>query len=121
MKQFPLSLLKELPIVYLGMLGIHLAGRKGKSMSMKLSGGMKTIDLRTNRGKELAERINRETILEQMPKLYFVEDPYNGGYRVGRTDWAGDMFDIVPKADFETFRRIYESLNMPLLDKTDEE
>jgi len=80
-----------------------------------------TIDKRTLRGRELAERMNRATILEQMPKVYFVVDEYHEGYRVGRTDWPHDTFNLVPKADFEVFRKVYEALNMPLLDKTDEE
>lgn len=62
-----------------------------------------------------------KTVLEDMPKLYFVEDQHNGGFRVGRTDWAGDQFNIVPKAEFETFRKVYEALNMPLLDATHDE
>lgn len=76
-----------------------------------------TIKLVT-RGEALAERLNKETILEKMPKIYFVEDPYNGGYRVGRTDWAGDQFNVVPKADFDMFLTIYKGLNMPVLDLT---
>lgn len=79
------------------------------------------IDKRTNRGRELAQRLNQQTILENMPKVYFVEDEYNGGYRVGRTDWPGDAFNIVPKADFEVFQRVYKGLSMPLVDKTHDE
>lgn len=75
----------------------------------------KTIDKRNKRGRELAERLNKQTILDNMPKVYFVEDAYNGGYRVGRTDWPGDVFNIVPKADFETFRKVYEGVDMPLI------
>ena len=88
-------------------------------MVLKLTNGTKTIDLRTNRGKELAARLNKETILEQMPKIYYVEDAYNGGYRVGRTDWPGDVFNLVPKADFETFRKVYEGLNFKVVDADD--
>jgi hypothetical protein len=74
-----------------------------------------------NRGKALAERLNRETILEHMPKIYYVEDFSAGRYRVGRTDWPGDQFDLVPIAEFKIFRKVYEGLNMPLLDKTHDE
>lgn len=70
------------------------------------------------RGEALAKRLNKETILEKMPKIYFVEDSYNGGYRVGRTDWAGDWFIIVSKADFDMFLTIYKGLNMPIIDLT---
>jgi hypothetical protein len=79
------------------------------------------LDRRSKRGRELAERLNKHTILDQMPKLYFVEDAYNGGYRVGRTDWPGDVFNLVPKAEFDTFRKVYEGLNMPLIDSTYDE
>lgn len=79
------------------------------------------LDKRTNRGRELAARLNKQTILDSMPRVYFVEDEYNGGYRVGRTDWPGDAFNIVPKAEFETFRKVYEALSMSLLDKTHDE
>lgn len=70
------------------------------------------------RGQALAQRLNRETILEHMPKIYFVEDLGFGRYRVGRTDWPGDCFNLVPRAEFDIFRRVYDGLNMPLLDKT---
>lgn len=79
------------------------------------------MDKRTKRGKELAARLNKETILEQMPKLYFVEDFGMNRYRVGRTDWAGDMFECIPRAEFDAFRKIYEKMNMPLLDLTHED
>jgi hypothetical protein len=79
------------------------------------------VDGRSKRGRELAARLNKQTVLDNMPKVYFVEDSYNGGYRVGRTDWAPDAFNIVPKAEFETFRKVYERLSMPLLDKTYDE
>lgn len=58
-----------------------------------------------------------ENVLRDMPKLYFVRDDYNGDYRVGRTDWPGDTFNIVSRAEFETFRKVYEALNMPLIDQ----
>lgn len=73
------------------------------------------------RAKELAKRLNKETILEQMPKVYFVEDLSMGRYRVGRTDWPGDAFNLVPAKDFEVFKSVYEALNMPLLDKAHED
>ena len=79
---------------------------------------MEAIDRRSKRGRELAERLNRQTILDNMPKLYFVEDFGMGRYRVGRTDWPGDMFELIPIAEFDAFRKIYQALNMPLLDKT---
>lgn len=80
---------------------------------------MTDTDKRSKRGRELAARLNRETILEQMPKVYFVLD--GSRVRIGRTDWAGDMFDIIHMDDFATFRKVYEGLNMPLLDKTDDD
>lgn len=80
---------------------------------------MADTDKRSKRGRELAARLNRETILEQMPKLYFVLD--GSRVRIGRTDWPGDYFNIVPSKDFEVFKLIYEGLNMPLLDKTDDD
>lgn len=86
---------------------------KGKDMS--------TIDKRTQKGRELAERLNRQTILDNMPKVYFVEDLGMSRYRVGRTDWPGDVFNFVHPDDFNTFRKVYEALNMPLLDKTHDE
>lgn len=76
------------------------------------------LDKRSKRGRELAERLNRQTILDRMPKLYFVEDFGMGRYRVGRTDWPGDTFNLIPRKEFDAFRKIYEGLNMPLLDKT---
>lgn len=80
------------------------------------------LDRRTTRGRELAQQMNKQTIEEKMPKLYFVKDEYNNGYRVGRTDWPGDVFHVIPEAEFDAFRKIYcEKLSMPLLDKTDEE
>lgn len=79
------------------------------------------LDRRTKRGRELADRLNKQTILNNMPKVYFVEDLGGARYRVGRTDWPGDAFNIVPAEDFETFRRVYEGLNMPLLDKTNDQ
>ena len=82
---------------------------------------MSKPDRRTTRGRELAARMNRQTILDEMPKIYYVEDPYNWGYRVGRTDWPGDAFFMVPKAEFDTFKKVYAMLSMPLLDKTDED
>jgi len=59
-----------------------------------------------------------QAVLDEMPKVYFVEDLGMGRYRVGRTDWPGDTFNLVPAKDFEVFRRVYEGLCMPLLDKT---
>lgn len=82
---------------------------------------MEKIDKRTNRGRELAERLNKQTILDNMPKIYFVEDLYHGGYRVGRTDWAPDQFEIIPLNRFEIFKEIMDMLAYPLLDKTNEE
>lgn len=94
--------------------------------TLKLTGGMKVIDLervdgRTTRGKELAARINKQTVLDNMPKLYFVADLGMGRYRVGRTDWSGDTFNLVPKKEFETFRKVYEAMNMPLIDLTNDD
>lgn len=76
--------------------------------------------LKANRGGELARRLNQQTVLEQMPKVYFVED-LGGRYRVGRTDWPGDAFNLVSEKDFEIFRKVYQELNMPLLDLTNED
>lgn len=80
---------------------------------------MNTIDKRTTRGRELAARLNRETVLKEMPKLYYVED--RDCVRLGRTDWAGDVFNVVPKAEFAVFKRIYEKINMPLIDLTNDD
>lgn len=82
---------------------------------------LKTPDMRSKRGRELAARINKQTVLDNMPKLYYVEDLYNGGYRVGRTDWPGDAFNIVTKFEFDIFLRIYNGLSMPIEDKTNDE
>jgi hypothetical protein len=79
------------------------------------------IDKRSRQGKALAERMNQQTILKKMPRIYYVEDPYNGGYRVGRSDWAGDQFNIVPKEEFLTFKKVLEDLQYPLDDKTHDE
>lgn len=79
------------------------------------------IDKRTKRGRELAQRLNQQTILDNMPKLYYVEDPHNGGYRVGRTDWPGDVFNIVSKAEFDCVLKVLNGLNYPVLDKTYED
>lgn len=73
-------------------------------------------DMRSKRGRELAARINKQTVLDNMPKLYFVED--GDRVRLGRTDWAGDVFNFVPKSEFAVFKRIYEEINMPLIDLT---
>lgn len=77
---------------------------------------LNSVDMRSKRGKELAARINKQTVLDNMPKLYFVEDLSMDRYRVGRTDWPGDTFNLVPAKDFEVFRKVYESMNMPLID-----
>lgn len=87
---------------------------------------MAVIDLRTKEGRNLAaeeavRNMSDATVRERMPKLYYVEDSYNGGYRVGRTDWAGDAFNIVPKAEFDIFLKIYNGLSMPIEDKTYED
>jgi hypothetical protein len=79
------------------------------------------IDRRTKRGKELAERLNRETVLAQMPKLYYVADLSVDRYRVGRTDWPGDAFQCVPKDEFETFLKVYKSLSMPIYDLSNDD
>jgi hypothetical protein len=55
------------------------------------------------------------------PKIYFVKDSGFGRYRIGRSDWPGDCFTVVPTPDFETFQRIYQSLGMPLVDLTDDD
>lgn len=80
-----------------------------------------TPDLRTNRGKALADRLNKETVSRMMPKLYFVADLSMDRYRVGRTDWPGDAFQLIPKDEFETFKKVYEQLSMPLFDLTDDD
>jgi hypothetical protein len=64
------------------------------------------------------QKQHMDGVLRDMPKVYFVEDSYNGGYRVGRTDWPGDVFNIVPKDQFDTFLKIYKALNMPVIDLT---
>lgn len=72
----------------------------------------------TNRGRELAERLNRESIIEKMPKIYYVEDFSADRYRVGRTDWPGDRFELISRKRFDIFKSVYQRLNMPLIDKT---
>lgn len=79
------------------------------------------LDRRTKRRKELADRMNAQTIQDRMPKLYYVEDFGMDRYRVGRTDWPGDTFELIPRAEFDAFRKIYASLSMPLIDLTDED
>ncbi len=79
------------------------------------------IDLRSKRGKELADRINKQTVLDRMPKLYYVEDSHRGGYRIGRTDWPGDTFMIVAKEHFDIFLTIYKQMSMPIFDLTNDE
>jgi hypothetical protein len=77
------------------------------------------IDHRSTRGHKLATRLNRQTILSQMPKIYFVKDSYASNYRVGRSDNPGDCFEIVQTADFDSFRKVYEALGFTLYDNTD--
>ncbi len=85
---------------------------------------MAKIDGRTREGREargiaLASRLNKETVLERMPKLYFVED--GDRVRLGRTDYPGDVFNLVPKSQFAVFKAVYEEMNMPLIDLTDDD
>lgn len=77
------------------------------------------MDKRTKRGRELAQRLNYQTILDRMPKLYFVED--GDRVRLGRTDWPGDAFNVFPASEFAIFRSIYERMSMPLRDATNDE
>lgn len=70
------------------------------------------------RGRALAKRLNEQTILERMPKIWFVFDEYRNEYRVGRTDWPGDRFDFLSTEKFNTFKEVYESLGFKLEDKT---
>ena len=56
--------------------------------------------------------------MQNQPKIYYVEDPHRDAYRVGRSDWPGDSFNIIPRKDFLVFRRIYEGLGMELVDRT---
>lgn len=77
------------------------------------------LDQRTTRGKALADRLNMQTVFDKMPKLWYVADLTYDRYRVGRTDWSGDVFELVPKAEFETFKKVYESVNMPLINLDD--
>jgi len=79
------------------------------------------IDLRSKRGKELADRINKQTVLDRMPKLYYVSDLSMGRYRVGRTDWPGDVFELISAPEFESFLCIYQKLNMPIHDLSDDD
>lgn len=79
---------------------------------------MTTLD-RSTRGRELAARLNRQTILAQMPKIYFVKDSYADNYRVGRSDNPSDCFEIIENRDFDGFRKVYEALGFTLYDNTD--
>lgn len=82
---------------------------------------MTELDKRTKRGRELADRLNKQTILDRMPKLYYVNDSFHDCVRIGRTDWPGDAFEIVPNEDFTIFKRIYDRLNMPFPCKDDDD
>lgn len=77
------------------------------------------MDKRTKAGRERFERLSKQAVLDNMPKVYFVED--GNRYRVGRTDWPSDAFNLVHVDDFTTFRKVYEALNMPLIDLTYDE
>lgn len=77
------------------------------------------LDARTLRGKALANRLNMQTVFDKMPKLYYVADLQMGRYRVGRTDWPGDVFELVPQAEFVVFKEVYSKLNMPLINLDD--
>lgn len=77
------------------------------------------MDKRTKRGRELAQRLNYQTILDRMPELYFVKE--GDRVRLGRTDWPGDVFEVFPATEFAIFRRIYERMVMPLRDATYDE
>lgn len=77
------------------------------------------IDRRSQRGRELAARLNKQTVLDNMPKLYYVED--GDRVRLGRTDWPGDAFNIIPADEWEVFQRIYTAMSMPLIDLTHDE
>lgn len=77
------------------------------------------LDARTQRGKELADRLNMQTVFDKMPKLYYVADLQMGRYRVGRTDWPGDVFEFVTETQFEAFKNVYERLSMPLINLDD--
>ena len=80
---------------------------------------MSKIDRRTKEGRKIdSSQHTREMILQEMPRLYYVEDQYNGGYRVGRSDWAGDQFNLVPKAEFDIFLKVLNGLSYPIDDKT---
>lgn len=79
------------------------------------------MDMRTKEGRESARPVDKKAVLDLMPKLFFVEDFGMGRYRVGRTDWPGDVFELVPRAEFDAFRRIYQKLNMPLLIVNDDD
>jgi hypothetical protein len=35
---------------------------------------------------EITQMVNKQTILENMPKIAYLKDDYNEGYRVGRTE-----------------------------------
>jgi hypothetical protein len=67
------------------------------------------------------QKQHMENVKRDMPKLWFVEDSANGGYRVGRTDWAGDAFEIISKAEFDSFLNIYKRLSMPVFDLTNDD
>jgi hypothetical protein len=72
----------------------------------------------SKRAHKLAKRLNKETILAHMPKVYYIFDESRGEYRVGQTDWPSDVFNFVSKEDFETFKKVYIDLLMPLIDRT---
>lgn len=82
---------------------------------------MNDIDRRTKRGKELAERLNKETVEAMTPKIYWCEHEIGGEnrIRIGRTDWPGDAFNIISAKEFETFRNIYQGLGFKLIHADD--
>lgn len=52
--------------------------------------------------------------------FYFVRDDYHEGYRVGRTDWPGDAFEMLTELELIEFRKWCDRFAIKLEDLTDE-
>lgn len=59
------------------------------------------LDRRTTRGRELAQRLNRETAIKAT-RFFVIEDDYNQAYRIWQSCGSGNVFDLVPYKGSET-------------------
>ena len=81
-------------------------------MSMKEPMKFKSKEVRKAE-KLMAKKLE---IYRAMPKIYYVRD--RDRYRIGRTDWPGDVFDTISAEEFKTFEWIYTRLQCILVDFT---